>query len=127
MAIPFRVVARPNPNDRTQPARFFGNIRANGELTVHDLANRISSQSTVSSIDTMAMMEALLQIIPEELANGRIIRLGELGSLRPFLRSESSESAEEFSSELISEVRLVFRPGRLVRNMLSSARFQRVE
>ena len=127
MAIPFRVIARPNPNDLTEPARFFGNVRADGEMTVRDLANRISSRSTASTIDTMAMLEALLQIIPEELANGRIVRLGEFGSLRVFLRSDGSDNAEDFSSDLIRKVQLVFRPGKLVRDTLEAAEFRRIE
>ena len=82
MAIPFSVVARVNPSDRTLPERFFVSTRSGGELTLRDMANRISSMSTLTTIDTLAVLEAFVQVIPEELANGRIVRLGDFGSLR---------------------------------------------
>ena len=127
MAIPFSVVPRVNPSDRTQPERFFVSTRISGELTLRDLAGRISGMSTVTTIDTMAVLEAFLQVIPEELANGRIVRLGDFGSLRVLLRSEGSDNAEDFSSSLINQVRMVLRPGRLVRNTLNTASLTKVE
>lgn len=127
MAIPFSVVARPNPADRTLPARFFGNARTDGELSVRQLANRISSRSTLSTIDVLAVLEAFLQTVPEEQLNGRIIRLGEFGSLRVLVQSEGSDTAEDFCSSLITQARVRFRAGKLIRESLDTATFQRVE
>ena len=127
MAIPFSVVARPNPSDRTLPAKFFENARSSGEFTLRDMANRISRMSTLTTIDTLAVLEAFVQVIPEELANGRIVRLGDFGSLRVLLQSEGSDTAEDFNSSLITRTRVRFRPGQLISNTLDTAVFQRVE
>ena len=127
MAIPFKVIAKANPSDRSLPERFFGNAQVGGEATLRDLANRISSMSTLTTIDTLAVLEAFVQVIPGELTNGRIVRLGDFGSLRVLLQSQGSDTPEEFTSSLINQARVRFRPGRLIQNALDTATFQRVE
>jgi len=55
---------------------------------------------TVSSADTLAVLESMLTVIPEELAEGNIVELGDFGSFSRkntgmiWLRS-SAEGAEE--------------------------------
>ena len=54
------------------------------------LAKRISDISTVSSVDVMAVLEALFQVVPGELADGRIVRCGDFGSFSTTLQSEGA-------------------------------------
>ena len=90
MAIPFVIIQRVNPRQLTQPKKFFGLARSVGEITLRDLAVKISSRSTVSTMDIHAVLEGFLQVIPEELSSGHIVRLGEFGTMRSVLQSQGS-------------------------------------
>jgi len=50
------------------------------------LSKRITQMCTVTGPDTMAVLESMLEIIPEELAEGNIVEPGDFGSFsrRPF-------------------------------------------
>jgi len=45
-------------------------------------AKSINSMSTVSIPDTAAVLEAFLHVMPEKLSEGRIVELGDFGTLR---------------------------------------------
>lgn len=52
-----------------------------------------------------------MEVIPEEISNGRTIRLGELGSLYVSTKSEGAETAEKANASLIKSAKVDFRPG----------------
>lgn len=123
MAVKYSVIQRPKPGDPDAPKKFYAISKSSGELTLRELADHISQISTVSSIDTLAVLESLLQVIPQNLANGQIIRLGDFGSFYLSLSSEGADSEEEFSKSLIKKVKLNFRPGKMIQNTLKTMDF----
>ena len=64
MTIKYNVVERPNPLDREAPKKFYPSIQSSGRMSLRQLSQRISQMCTVSSPDTMAVLESLLTIIP---------------------------------------------------------------
>ncbi|KAA3617041.1 MAG: DNA-binding protein [Calditrichaeota bacterium] len=121
MAVKYNVVQRVNPRDTTAERKFYAVAQNNGEISLRELADRISDISTVSSIDTLAVLESLIKVIPSELLNGRIVRLGEFGTFRLTLASEGADTQEDFNKSLIKNVRLKFRAGKLIANSLKMA------
>ena len=71
MPVKFNVVERGNPAKAEAPKKFYPSIQSGGRMTLRELAKEISTISTVSSTDTMAVLEALLTIIPKELSTGQ--------------------------------------------------------
>jgi predicted histone-like DNA-binding protein len=51
-------------------------------VTVQELAERAAEISTLSSADVAAAIEAFLTIVPDELADGNVVSLGNSGSFR---------------------------------------------
>jgi len=45
-----------------------------------EIAAEIAKMSTVSTIDAIAVLEAFKQVIPQHLADGKIVRLGDFGT-----------------------------------------------
>lgn len=68
MTVKFNVVERGNPADAGAPKKFYPSVVSTGRKTLRQIATRITQISTVSSTDTLAVLEALLNVIPEELA-----------------------------------------------------------
>jgi len=80
MSVKYNIVERPNPRDPEAPKKFYPSVQASGRKTLRQLSKRITQMCTVTGPDTLAVLESLLTIIPEELAEGRIVELGDFGS-----------------------------------------------
>jgi hypothetical protein len=57
------------------------------------------------------------------LSDGRIIRLGDLGSLRITLKSEGRATAEEVTASAVKKAGVIFTPGAKLQEMLKTAKY----
>jgi predicted histone-like DNA-binding protein len=73
-------VQKVNPSKPTDPKKYYASLVTRGDVSLRKLAKEITEISTVSPPDVMAVIEALLQIIPRHLIQGEIVRLGDFGS-----------------------------------------------
>ena len=112
MAVNYKAVAKKNPLKQTDPAKYYANIVTTGNLTLRQLAKEISTISTVSVADTMAVLEGLLEVVPKQLANGNIVRLGEFGSFNIQVKSAGADTAKDLSKDQITKTSVKFRPGK---------------
>ena len=126
MPIEYTLAERGNPAKPTAPKKFYATAKSTGETTVRDLAKRISGISTVSTVDVVAVLEAFFQTVPEELADGHIVRFGDFGSFSTSLTSAGAATEKEFNTALVSSVRVKFRPGRLFAQAMQGAELKRV-
>ncbi len=123
MSVQFSLMQRANPSDLTQPKKFYAVAVTKDQINLRSLSNEIARISTVSSIDTMAVLEALIQLLPDYLTDGRSVKLGEFGTFRLTLSSAGAETEDAFSTALIKKVRINFRPGKLISNALKSTSY----
>lgn len=124
--IKYSLKERINPIDLTAQNKLYPIKQAQEELTLRDFAKRISRESTVSMMDAMAVLEGLLQIIPDEIANGKIIKLGEFGTFRTTLSAEGVDTAEAFTVSKIKRLNVRFRPAREFRNLLANVKYEKI-
>ena len=115
-----------DPRDAAAPRTFHPVKQKQETLTLRDFAKRISRESTVSSMDAMAVLEGLLQIIPDEITQGKIIKLGDFGTFRSTISSETSATAEEFHVSKIKGLNVRFRPSKEFTKQLANIDFQLV-
>lgn len=126
MSIKFKVIERAQPgvvNGGTK--KFYASISKNATVDLRTLAQQISQRSTVNTIDTIAVLEGLLQVIPEQLQLGNLVRLGDLGSMRLSISSEGSEREEEVTAANIKKSKIIFRPGKIIKDTLSLITFSK--
>ena len=76
MNIKYFVIERSNPRDTEAPRKFYAVAQSDGEVKLRTLADRIAEISTVSSIDTLAVLESLLSVLPSDLLDGKIVPVG---------------------------------------------------
>ena len=127
MPIEYSLVERGLPGNATSPKKWYANARARGATNERGMAEKISRGTALSTPDVKAAIEALLQEIPRELADGQIVQLGDLGSFRVTLQSEGTDTKEEFTKERIRKVKVNFMPSRQFENLLNEAVLRRVE
>lgn len=126
-SVTYSVVERKNPNTPEDPGKFYAQVQARGEMGIREIAERIQRECTLTRADTIAVLTALEDVVSEGLQGGEIVRLGELGSLQVSVSGQGVEKEEEYNDGLIERKRILFRPGRTLRDTLSTLSFERVE
>lgn len=123
--INYNVIERVNPRDVEAPRKFYAVKQNQGIVSVRDLARRISRETMLGIVETTAVVEALLAAVPELLADGKIVSLGEFGSFRLTIQSDGTESPETFNRAAIKGTKIHFRAGKEFANRLSTIEYSR--
>ena len=126
MAINYSLTQRVNLKDATAPRKFYAIAKSSGEESVRQLATEISKRSGLSSSEVFAVIEAFIDLVPERIAEGRIVRLGEFGSFYITLSSEGAETAEAFNASMIKGNSLKFRPGKIIQKVLDTIEYSKI-
>lgn len=125
MTVKYNVVERGNPSKPADPKKYYPSIVSSGRLTLRQLAGEISKISTVSSADTMAVLEAFLSVIPGELAKGNIVELGDFGNFWLKSSAEGVDTAEAVRASQIGGVLPRFSPGKEFKKVLSTIEYEK--
>ena len=125
MGILYKALKRANPQDRTQPEKYYAAIAKNGSSDFETLAEMISEQSALSATDCLAVLNILEVNILRELRQGRHVRLGKLGSFQISLNSSGVTTENELTADAIKKAKILFRPSSKFREMLKNLSFNR--
>ena len=94
MAISFDWYENPVSPDKPEEKRFHPRIIANGQIDTKDLRSRIQSRCTLNEVDVTAVMDALSQVMGEELCEGRQVHLDGIGYFYPTLTATEEIAAD---------------------------------
>jgi predicted histone-like DNA-binding protein len=125
MSVKFNIRQLGNPANPAAPKKFYPSIVASGRVSLRQLAQEIAQFSTVSSADTMAMLEALLVVIPKELAKGNIVELGDFGNFWLKANSEGCDTVEKVDATQIVTLMPHFNPGKEFKKVLATVEFEK--
>ena len=126
MPIRYRVIGKKNPRQPNDPVKYYAHTALNGEIDLLELCKEIEKISTVSEADIMAVLSSLVAVVPDKLADGRIVRIGDLGDFRPSLSSEGHEAEKEVTAASIKKNKILFRPGKRIRKVMKAAEYKKV-
>ena len=112
MTVSYSVVPRKNPAKKSEPAKYYAQAQASGELDFEELCE--------------AIISGILYEVKRALKAGRIVRLGDLGSLQIGLNSEGATSVKEFTGSLIKGAHIIFRPGKTLAELMKILSYQQV-
>ena len=126
MAIKFKTIERGQPGVAGGGTKkFYASPVMDGEINLAELTKAIEKICTVSGADIRAVLYALVDVSIDNLANGTIVRLGELGSMRISLSSEGKATAAEVTASAIKSTSVIFVVGTRIQEMLDAAKFQK--
>ena len=123
MTVKFNIVERGNPSDREAPKKYYPSIQSSGRVTTRELAEMAAERSTLSTMDMMAAIEGFLAIIPQQLAKGNIVELGDFGSYWLKTTSEGAASVDEVRANQIVSILPRFNPGRKFKDVLKTIEY----
>jgi predicted histone-like DNA-binding protein len=127
MSIKYSVVERGNPQDQAAPKKFYPSIQSSGRKSLRQLTHRITQMCTVSSPDTLAVLESMLLVIPEELAAGNIVELGDFGSFWLRSSSEGVDEQDKVSASQVTNLLPRFNPGKEFKKALAAVDFEKIQ
>lgn len=127
MSVKFSVTPRKDPRDQNSQPKYYATVRSNGRIDTHGVARDINKMSTVSSVDTAAVLEAFMNVVPDQLADGKIVELGDFGTFRVSVSSEGAEMPEAVTTRSITEVRILFQPGKRFKKLINSTEFEKIQ
>lgn len=129
MAVQYRLVLRKNMK-KDPPAGeenlYYAQAKSTGTCTFDDLCEQIADSSTASSGDVKVVLDRLNKYMGKALLRGEIVQMGELGNFQLSVCSKGAATADGFSQSLIRKSNLLFRPGAILRNIVSSASYERL-
>ena len=126
MPLKYRLVQRSNPRQPQAPKKFHAKAVTRGQVKLRQLAEEIAQISTLSTVDTIAVIEAFIQLIPKHLTQGEIVRLGDFGSFAIGLASEAALQEEAFNAAMIKKLKIYFRPVKQLKKALTAVEFEKV-
>lgn len=126
MSLKYKVIARKNPNKPEEPAKYYPSVQTSGTVTLRQLAEKAADISTLSPVDVMAAAELLLQLIPQELAQGNRVELGDFGTFGLRTRTAGSVEEKAVTTRNITEAGILFRPGKEAKKGLVGLKFEKL-
>ncbi|MEJ8591337.1 HU family DNA-binding protein [Riemerella anatipestifer] len=127
MPIKYKVIQKGQPGVAGGgEKKYYASANVVSEKTLAGLTKDIEKISTVSGADIRAVLYALVDVMQSSLAEGQIIRLGELGSMRVSISSEGKAKEEEVTSATIKNAKVVFTPGSDLKKMLATLSYEKL-
>ena len=114
--IRYKIVSRKNPS--TKAEKFHPALVPPAPIDSQKIIDRIEKKGTLASSDIKAVVDALEVELIDALRDGNAVRLGDLGSFRPSLRSKGVEKKEDVNASQITRMHVVFVPALRVKRAL---------
>ena len=125
MTVKFNIVERGNPSNPQAPKKFYPSIQSSGRITTRELAEMAAERSTLSTMDMMAAIEGFLAIIPQQLAKGNIVELGDFGSYWLKTTSAGADNADDVRANQIATILPRFNPGKKFKAVLKTIEYEK--
>ena len=112
---------------KTEKQNAFAISQYTDVMTIEKFAKHITSHGSVySRADISAILYMAVDCMREMLLEGKKIRLGDLGDFSLLLGSKGAETADKFTAQNITQVKVQWEPGKEFKHLLADAEFSLV-
>jgi len=122
----YKILEHVNQQSPIDSRKYHTSNQNQGDVTLRQIAKRISRGSTISMMDTLAVLIEFLYIISHMLLDHKIVKLTEFGTFRATISSEGVETAKEFSITKTKRMKTLFIPSNEFRDRLNNVKFSKV-
>lgn len=126
MSINYKLVERGNPLDPAIPKKFYALAVRKETVSIGKVANLVAGKTSLDHVDTEAAVQAVVDVIINELQEGRAVQLGSLGTFSVRLTSEGAETADKFNVSDIKKAKISYRPSRELEASARNFKFEKV-
>ncbi len=126
MNLVYKVISTFRPGEgRDGKKLWFPKLTGSSQVDINDIAKILEKRTTASGADLALIIKALVDLIPELLADGKTVKLNELGIFRLHAKVTTSEAPELVTAKNIRELRLSFIPDKHIKEELKKMKVKR--
>ena len=112
---------------KTETQKAYAVAQYSDVMTIDKFARHIATHGCVySRADIAAILYLAVDCMREQLLEGKKIRMGELGDFSVSLASKGAETADKFTAQNITGVKVIWEPGTEFKSLLEDAEFNQV-
>ena len=126
MAVHFKMVSKQNNLVSPPEVKYYPCAVSVGEMHLDDLARIIAGRSTMSRADCYGVIIALSDVIGESLANGKIVKIDNLGTFQLVLQGTASDTQDVLGKSTIKAAKINYRPSKNLKNKIKGLQYKRI-
>ena len=123
----YKLIQKANPLEPETERKWYASPVKAGTINNYQLSKGIAGKSFLARGAVINVIENMVDEIPRYLIEGYSVNLNNFGTLRLSLSSEGVEDPEEFTSDNIKNMRVVFTPSPELKKTLQKINFEEVE
>lgn len=122
----YKLIKRSNPQDKAAPRKWYATPIGEQAESVKAMTRAATEYTTTAPIEMEGAFQLLSAYAKQQLQQGHIVRVGDLGTLRVSFSSEGVEDITKFNAvSMIKNPRLIFTPSKEFReSVLNGIQFQ---
>lgn len=121
----YKIIQKANPRKLDEPNKYFAAAVNSGDADFRRFKEDIAKICTVNTPDIVAVLEALLELIPEYLKDGKIVKLGDLGSFTILLDSEGQKNKSDVTIHTIKRAKIRFIPSKQLKEKFNNMDYKK--
>ena len=115
-------------NDKNGPPhKYYAAVRASGEDNLEDVIRKVEAISTASKADVYAVIYSLIDVMQNSMEEGRIVRMGRLGSFRISVSSKAETDPRKIGAKSVQKARIIYKPDKGLRPWLQGLKYKKVK
>lgn len=120
------MVAKKNNLAHPPETKYYPCAVSKNSITMNDLANIVSSRSTMSKADCYGVMIAMSEAIGDALLEGNIVKIEALGTFMLTVQGSASNTIDDLGKANIKSSRIVYKPSIEIKRKLKNIIFKRI-
>jgi len=127
MPISYKVVTkRPGGIAGERTPRYYPALTGRSIADLNMICDLISERSTLHRADVKAVVESLIEVIPELIQQGYNPRLDEFGTFSVHVSSKGKDRSDQVTARDIESAKMTFLPSKRMKSLLKLIKFIKV-
>jgi predicted histone-like DNA-binding protein len=126
MSVRFKMVPKQNNIASPPQTKYYPCAVSSGEVDLERLADTVADRSTLTPADCYAVMVAMSEVIGEELARGKIVKIDRLGTFSLTLKGVGTDQPELLNKNTILGAKILYKPAQHLKKILANLTYKRI-
>jgi predicted histone-like DNA-binding protein len=127
MAIKFKINKNSNTIKPPDGNQYYAKAISNGEISSEQLLKILAKKTKLNYVDCLRFMMYLEETMKEELKNGKIVRLGDIGSFQIGITSKVVDTEAKVTAKTMGNAKVNFRACKDFKKMLQELEYTKVK
>ncbi|MDD3787152.1 MAG: HU family DNA-binding protein [Petrimonas sp.] len=114
----YKLVEKGNPARRNSPKKWYAILTNEGTLSSLSLIKKTAKYTQINKTDVAKVIQVLLRETADHLLKGYSIKLKDFGTFRLSVSSDGVTHPQQFTSDNIREVRVIFTPDKTLKEKM---------